>query len=85
MSPLLEQLVVHADSRFATLSDTFGRRLALTSPESQSGYAAALHHLMPFGTATPLYGEVVAPQVTPQGAVRAVSGSACGGGPDRCL
>ena len=64
--------IVHADSRFATLSDTFGRRLALTTPESQSGYAAALQHLMPYGTATPLYSEVIAPQVTPQGAVRAV-------------
>jgi len=39
-------LVVRADSGFATLEQTFGHRLALTTAESQSGYAAPLHALM---------------------------------------
>jgi ABC-type phosphate/phosphonate transport system substrate-binding protein len=65
-------LVVRADSGFETLEQTFGHRLALTTPESQSGYAAPLYTLMAHGGARPLYGEVVAPTVTPMGALRAV-------------
>ncbi|MGE5150248.1 MAG: phosphate/phosphite/phosphonate ABC transporter substrate-binding protein [Rhodospirillaceae bacterium] len=65
-------LVVRADSEFEALEQTFGRRLALTSPESQSGYAAPLHHLMAQGGARPLYREVIAPVFTPMGALRAV-------------
>jgi len=65
-------LVVQADSGFATLEQTFGHRLALTTPESQSGYAAPLHALMAQGRARPLYREVVAPVFTPMGALRAV-------------
>jgi ABC-type phosphate/phosphonate transport system substrate-binding protein len=66
------ELVVRADSPFATLEQTFGHRLALTTPESQSGYAAPLHALMAHGGARPLYREVVAPVFTPMGALRAV-------------
>src|SRR5262249_29624790 len=40
-------LVVRAGSPFRTIADTFGHRLALTTPESQSGYAALLYALMP--------------------------------------
>jgi ABC-type phosphate/phosphonate transport system substrate-binding protein len=65
-------LVVRADSGFATLEQTFGHRLALTTPESQSGYAAPLHALMAHGGARPLYREIVAPAVTPAGALQAV-------------
>jgi ABC-type phosphate/phosphonate transport system substrate-binding protein len=65
-------LVVRADSRIETLEQTFGHRLALTTPESQSGYAAPLHALMAHGGARPLYREVVAPVFTPMGALRAV-------------
>jgi ABC-type phosphate/phosphonate transport system substrate-binding protein len=65
-------LVVRADSGFETLEQTFGHRLALTSPESQSGYAAPLHELMAHAGARPLYREVVAPVFTPMGALRAV-------------
>jgi ABC-type phosphate/phosphonate transport system substrate-binding protein len=65
-------LVVRADSGFATLEQTFGHRLALTTPESQSGYAAPLYELMKNGSARPLYREVVAPVFTPMGALRAV-------------
>jgi ABC-type phosphate/phosphonate transport system substrate-binding protein len=69
-------LVVRADSGFETLAQTFGHRLALTTPESQSGYAAPLHELMAHATSAkgtqPLYREVVAPVFTPMGALRAV-------------
>jgi len=69
-------LVVRADSGFETLQHTFGHRLALTTPESQSGYAAPLYALMPHATieggARPLYREVVAPVFTPMGALRSV-------------
>jgi len=66
------ELVVRADSPFATLELTFGHRLALTTPESQSGFAAPLQALMAYGGARPLYREVVAPAVTPMGALQAV-------------
>ena len=65
-------LVVRADSPFTTLEQTFDHRLALTTPELQSGYAASLHALMPYGSARPLYREVVAPTFTPMGALMAV-------------
>ena len=66
------ELVVRADAPFATLDQTFGHRLALTTAESQSGFAAPLQALMAHGGARPLYREVVAPAVTPIGALKAV-------------
>jgi ABC-type phosphate/phosphonate transport system substrate-binding protein len=65
-------VVVRADSPFRSLEQTFGHRLALTTPESQSGYAALLHALMPFGSAKPLYREIIEPRFTPMGALTAV-------------
>jgi len=65
-------LVVRADSPFATLEQTVGHRLSLTSPESQSGYAAPLHALMPYGSGQPLYREVIAPTFTPIGSLMSV-------------
>lgn len=65
-------IVVRADSPFRTLEQTFGHRLALTTPESQSGYAALLYTLMPYGGAKPLYKEIVEPRFTPMGALTAV-------------
>jgi ABC-type phosphate/phosphonate transport system substrate-binding protein len=66
------ELVVRSDSSFQTLPDTFGHRLALTTPESQSGCLAALYHLMAAGGERPLFREVIAPQLTPLGALKAV-------------
>jgi ABC-type phosphate/phosphonate transport system substrate-binding protein len=74
------ELVVRSDSRFYDLESTFGGKLCLTAPNSQSGYAAALQYLMAFDTArtakagarSPLYREIAAPAVTPLGAVTAV-------------
>ena len=65
-------IVVRADSPFQSLEQTFGHRLALTTPESQSGYAALLYTLMPFGGTTPLYREIIEPRFTPMGALTAV-------------
>jgi hypothetical protein len=67
------EFVVHSDSPHLTLSDTFGGRIAFTSNESQSGFAAPLRHLSKARGARPLFREVIAPQVTPQGALAAVA------------
>jgi ABC-type phosphate/phosphonate transport system substrate-binding protein len=67
-------LVVRADSPFRSLDQTFGHRLALTTPESQSGYAAPLHALMAYGSDKPLYREIIEPRFTPMGALTAVIG-----------
>jgi ABC-type phosphate/phosphonate transport system substrate-binding protein len=70
------ELVVRADSDFQSVADTFGSRIAFTVPESQSGYAAALTYLAGLettGPATgPLFSEIVAPTITPLGALSAV-------------
>lgn len=65
-------MVVRKDSRFQTIEDTFGGRIALTVPESQSGCWAAAHYLMSVANRFPLYREVIAPQVTPVGAMSAI-------------
>lgn len=65
-------IVVHTDSAFQTIEQTFGHRLALTTPESQSGYAAPLHALMPYAASKPLYREIIEPRFTPVGALTAV-------------
>jgi ABC-type phosphate/phosphonate transport system substrate-binding protein len=66
------EMVVRKDSALRTLDDTFGGRIALTVPDSQSGCLAALYYLMTAGDRFPLYEEVITPRVTPLGAVSAV-------------
>jgi ABC-type phosphate/phosphonate transport system substrate-binding protein len=66
------ELVVRSDSGHSTIEDTFGGRLALTMPDSQSGCLAALHYLKTAATKYPPYREVIAPQITPLGAMSAV-------------
>jgi ABC-type phosphate/phosphonate transport system substrate-binding protein len=66
------EMVVRKDSSLQTIRDTFGGRIALTVPDSQSGCLAALYYLMTAGDRFPLYGEVITPRVTPLGAVSAV-------------
>ncbi len=68
------ELVVRADSAFQSIEDTFGGRIAFTTADSQSGYAAAVFFLMQYPAAKPLYREVIAPRITPLGAVTAVLG-----------
>jgi ABC-type phosphate/phosphonate transport system substrate-binding protein len=67
------EFVVRADSAHRSLSDTFGQRIAFTSTESQSGFAAPLQYLRQAGGRRPLFLEVIAPQITPQGALTAVA------------
>jgi ABC-type phosphate/phosphonate transport system substrate-binding protein len=66
------EMVVRKDSAFRTIEDTFGGRIALTVPNSQSGCLAALYYLMTLAQKFPLYREVIAPQVTPLRAMSAV-------------
>ncbi len=66
------EMVVRRDSRFRSVEDTFGGRLALTVPDSQSGCLAAMNYLMTIADRFPLYREVITPQVTPLGAMSAV-------------
>ena len=66
------EFVVRADSAYRALSDTFGGRIAFTSTESQSGFAAPLQHLRYAGDGSPLFQAVIAPQITPGGALAAV-------------
>jgi ABC-type phosphate/phosphonate transport system substrate-binding protein len=65
--------VVRADSSFETLEQTFGRRIAFTTTESQSGFAAPLHALMSHGKGQPLYREIIEPRITPIGALTALT------------
>jgi ABC-type phosphate/phosphonate transport system substrate-binding protein len=66
------ELVVRADSNYHSIEDTFGRRIAFTVADSQSGCLAALSYLMAMGGSDPLYREVIAPQITPLGVMDAV-------------
>jgi ABC-type phosphate/phosphonate transport system substrate-binding protein len=66
------EMVVRKDSGYQTMQDTFGGRIGLTVPDSQSGCLAALYYLMAAADRFPLYGEVTAPRVTPLGAISAV-------------
>ena len=65
-------MVVRKVSGFHTIEDTFGGRIALTVPDSQSGCLAALYFLMSNAHQFPLYREIITPQVTPLGAMSAV-------------
>ena len=66
------EMVVRRDSAFRSIGDTFGSRIALTVPDSQSGCLAAMSYLMTIAHRFPLYREVITPQVTPLGAMSAV-------------
>jgi ABC-type phosphate/phosphonate transport system substrate-binding protein len=66
------EMVVRKDSTMQTIEDTFGGRIALTVPDSQSGCLAALYYLMSQANRFPLYQEVIAPRVTPLGAIYAI-------------
>jgi ABC-type phosphate/phosphonate transport system substrate-binding protein len=67
-------IVVRADSSYASLEDTFGARVGYTVRDSHSGYVALREHLLPYRLArgTPLYGEVIGPLVSPRAVVEAL-------------
>jgi ABC-type phosphate/phosphonate transport system substrate-binding protein len=72
--------VVRKDNAFRTVPDTFGKRIGFTVPGSQSGCAAALTYLMTAHRElpgheplrAPLFSEIIAPTITPLGALAAV-------------
>jgi ABC-type phosphate/phosphonate transport system substrate-binding protein len=76
--------VVRKDSALHTVQDAFGKRIAFTVPGSQSGCAAALSYLMAAHRElaadaealtplrAPLFSEIIAPTITPMGALAAV-------------
>jgi ABC-type phosphate/phosphonate transport system substrate-binding protein len=70
--------VARKDSALRTVQDAFGKRIAFTVPGSQSGCAAALFYLMAAHRETqaplpaPLFSEIIAPTITPMGALTAV-------------
>ncbi|HEV2676127.1 MAG TPA: PhnD/SsuA/transferrin family substrate-binding protein [Aliidongia sp.] len=66
--------IMRADSPFATLEQTFGRRLAYTVESSHSGYNAPRHHLLGYRTADrpALYGSTVGPLIAPRRVVEAI-------------
>jgi ABC-type phosphate/phosphonate transport system substrate-binding protein len=68
--------VVKRDGAYPSVRSTFGGRVAFTVPGSQSGYVAALSDLMQIAQdgdrQQPLFDEIVAPTVTPLGALSAV-------------
>jgi ABC-type phosphate/phosphonate transport system substrate-binding protein len=66
------ELVVREVGPYRTIDQTFGRRIAFTVPDSQSGCLAALHYFMTSGGAFPRFQEIIAPQITPLGAITAV-------------
>jgi ABC transporter, phosphonate, periplasmic substrate-binding protein len=66
------EMVVRKNSGWQTIEDTFGTRIALTVPDSQSGCVAAMHFLMNTAAHFPLYREIIAPRITPLGALSAV-------------
>jgi ABC-type phosphate/phosphonate transport system substrate-binding protein len=65
-------LVVRDASPYRSIDETFGRRIAFTVADSQSGCVAALHYLMTSGGPFPRFEEILAPRITPLGAVTAV-------------
>jgi ABC-type phosphate/phosphonate transport system substrate-binding protein len=64
--------VVRSSGPIRRLEQSYGGRLALTMADSQSGFAAPLYHLMSQPGPLPRYREVIAPAVTPRGALLAV-------------
>lgn len=69
------RLLVRADSRFATVEDTFGGRVGYTVADSHSGYNALRHHLMPYyrQRGARLYRDSVGPLTTPRRVLDALS------------
>jgi ABC-type phosphate/phosphonate transport system substrate-binding protein len=66
--------VVHRDSPYRTLEDTFGHRFAYTIADSHSGYNAPRHHLLRYRGAGqgPLFGEIIGPLTTPRRMLEAI-------------
>ena len=68
------RLLVREDSKFNSLEDTFGGRVGYTVDDSQSGYNALRHHLLPYyeKRGAKLYRESVGPLFTPRKVIDAL-------------
>ena len=64
--------IVRADAPFEHLEDTFGHRIAYTTPDSQSGYQAPRRYLSGLANGKSLYASTVGPLVTPRRVIDAV-------------
>ncbi|MEO5701309.1 MAG: PhnD/SsuA/transferrin family substrate-binding protein [Casimicrobiaceae bacterium] len=69
------ELVVAADAPIADAAAMLGRRMAYTTPESQSGYQAVRRFFAPYAarSAAPLFAAMIGPLVTPRAVVEAVA------------
>lgn len=76
-------LVARRDGDLRTLDDALGRRLAFTTPDSQSGYQALRTFLAPRAAARDgrLFAAAVGPLVTPRRVVEAVLAGEADAGP----
>lgn len=74
-------IVVRADAPFTRIDDLFGRRIAWTVEDSQSGYQALRTWLAPQAQGGALFGGLVGPLVTPRKVVEAVLSGQADGGP----
>jgi len=67
-------LAVRADSNYQSLEDTFGGVLGYTLKDSQSGYFALRHHLLPLEGKGPLpYRAIVGNLMNPKGVITALA------------
>ncbi|MBA3507138.1 MAG: PhnD/SsuA/transferrin family substrate-binding protein [Betaproteobacteria bacterium] len=67
-------LIVRSDASFTRIEDTFDRRFAFTTEESQSGYQAPRRFLAPHARARggTLFAAAVGPVFTPRGVIEAI-------------
>ena len=73
-SVYFSDLAVRADSGYRTLEDTFGGVLGYTLKDSQSGYFALRHHLLPLERNGPLpYRAIVGNLMNPKGVIQALA------------
>jgi ABC-type phosphate/phosphonate transport system substrate-binding protein len=76
-------IIVRADSPLRQLTDTFGKRFAFTTEDSQSGFQAPRRLLAPFarGRGGRLFASVAGPLQTPRRVVEAVLSGEADAGP----
>jgi ABC-type phosphate/phosphonate transport system substrate-binding protein len=75
--------IVRQDAPFTRLEDTFGARLAWTSPDSHSGCNAVRHHLLSYRSPERprLYAVTVGPLATPRRVLEAIAEARADVGP----
>ena len=72
-SVYFSDLAVRADSKYQTLEDTYGGVLGYTLKDSQSGYFALRHHLLPLEKAGPLpFKKIIGNLINPKGVIQAL-------------